>query len=390
MKKILLISVDSFKFPNLPIGKLSTHFKNEGHEIFYMPLKNKHYYKSTVASEFDSQPNHVIDASDYDETYISKIYNYSSDVIIENCDNVYRGGSGYFMDNVNQPDLPSEIESCRVDYTLWPHLSHIIDNGKLCPITYGFLVKGCFRNCYFCYATKLNGRYREVNSLSKLTDNYKIKHLILYDDNFLNHKNIEQFLDELIYYDIKLLFNRGVDVRLMTDDIAKRLTRVKHGLSERWANPSISLDRIRDIKLISQKYEILLPYIKPNEWRVSIYFDWQKESFLNVLTRIQWAFDRKLSPLFSPDYTYHNKSELFKKVIKFLFDYTSIVFYNCKPESALDLSKKYKNASAGLFLGGHCKPFYFETYKSIEDWAKKINYPSYKQYLDIINNNLDV
>jgi len=107
-------------FPNIALMKLSSWHKSKGDE-------------TEIA----------IPMMPYDKIYISKVFTDTPDIeTIFNCNNVIRGGAGYDLDN----KLEYDVEHSYPDYDLYG-----IKNTA-----YGFLSRGCPRNCSFamCPNTK--------------------------------------------------------------------------------------------------------------------------------------------------------------------------------------------------------------------------------------------
>jgi len=90
-----------------------------------------------------------------------------------------------------------------------------------------FASRGCLRRCGFCSVPKLEGR---PNSLR-----YGIRHLIypghkrviLWDNNILGNSNWRDVFDELIELGLEVDFNQGLDARLVTDEVAERIGRIR-------------------------------------------------------------------------------------------------------------------------------------------------------------------
>lgn len=87
-------------------------------------------------------------AKQYDLVYKSRVFTdtYSKDTIqVSNADKVIQGGTGYGPGK----NLPYEIEHIRPDYFLYP---------RFLGTAYGFLSRGCPRNCGFCIVSGKEGR----------------------------------------------------------------------------------------------------------------------------------------------------------------------------------------------------------------------------------------
>ena len=123
--KIGLIDVDSHNFPNLYLMKLSAYHKAAGDTVeWWRPFRR------------------------YDIVYKSRVFTdtYSKDEItVRNAARVIKGGTGYGTDNA----LPYDVEHTRPDYSLYPQFS---------GTAYGFLSRGCPRNCGFCIVSGKEGR----------------------------------------------------------------------------------------------------------------------------------------------------------------------------------------------------------------------------------------
>lgn len=190
--KVGLIDVDSHNFPNLPLMKLSEWHKEHGDQVeWWNGLKH------------------------YDRVYMSKVFDdtYSQDehhVIM--ADEIVRGGTGYCLHN----KLPDEVEHTYPDYSLYG----ITDKA------YGFLTRGCPRNCPFCIVSEKEGKVsRQVADLSEFyRGRAEIK---LLDPNITSHKNCENLFEELVQTRARIDFTQGIDVRALTDKECDQLNRMK-------------------------------------------------------------------------------------------------------------------------------------------------------------------
>lgn len=205
--KIGLYDVDSRKFPNLPLMKISAYHKSLGDEV-----------------EFIEFVNH------YDKVYVSKIFGdeYTSmDMTCINADEIIYGGTGFAITvedgkEVFQKDkhknLPPEIEHQYPDYSLYPNLT----KNK----AFGFLTRGCCNDCGFCCVSKKEGKCSiKVADLSEWWNGQK--EIVLLDPNILACKDRKELLQQLIDSGAKVDFTQGLDARFITKDIAKMLAQIK-------------------------------------------------------------------------------------------------------------------------------------------------------------------
>lgn len=186
--RVGLIDVDSHNFPNLALMKLSAYHKGRGDSVEWW--------------------NGLLH---YDVVYKSKVftddYSFDPDFCI-NADEIIKGGTGY--DLVNK--LPDEIEHSRPDYGLY-----YIKNTA-----YGFLTRGCPRNCPFCIVSEKEGKTRTVADLSEWWNGQS--NIVLMDSNITASKDCEKHFDTLIKSKAKINFEGGgLDVRFLTDKGADQL-----------------------------------------------------------------------------------------------------------------------------------------------------------------------
>ena len=152
----------------------------------------------------------------YDILYMSKIFNFTpDDLTIYNADIVIKGGTGYDLASA----LPEEIDRTYPDYSLY---STIPDD-----VAYGFLTRGCPNKCKWCVVPKKEGTIRPYMDVDEIATETRRK-LVLMDNNILAAgdyctEQLTKIIDRGYYVD----FNQALDARLVTDDYAKLLARVK-------------------------------------------------------------------------------------------------------------------------------------------------------------------
>ena len=203
--RIGLISVDNHNYPNLAMMKISAFHKQRGDDVgWYMPFDDR-----------------------YDKVYVSKVFSFSDDYdLCINADEVVRGGTGYAikMENgkeVYHPELDKpldyEVEHIMPDYSLYP---------QYCKDTaYGFLTRGCPRNCSFCIVGKKEGLCSvKVADLSEFWCGQK--NIVLNDPNILACRDWEELLLQLEQSKANIDFNQGLDIRLMTEEKAMAIAKL--------------------------------------------------------------------------------------------------------------------------------------------------------------------
>lgn len=228
--KIGLIDVDGHNFPNLALMKLSAYHKANGDTVdWYEPLFGH-----------------------YDKVYMSKVFTFTSDYeYFIDADEVIKGGTGYKLyDKV----LPEEVDRTFPDYTIYPQYDFAI----------GFLTRGCIRKCPWCVVPKKEGAlkpYCDWKSI-KRADSDKI---VFMDNNVLaSEYGIEQ-MKSMVGQDVKIDFNQGLDARLITDEIAELLSRLK------WISTiRLACDTSQMIPIVEKAVQKLGKYgVKP--YRIFVY-----------------------------------------------------------------------------------------------------------------------
>ena len=188
--KIGLIDVDGHNFPNLALMKISAWHKSQGDSV-----------------------NWWIGFEHYDRVYMSKVFTFTPD--IDTCimaDEVVKGGTGYDLEN----KLPLEIENMYPDYSLY----------GITDTAYGFLTRGCPRNCPFCIVGEKEGlKSVQVAELWNFWNGQK--EIKLLDPNITAFKECDRLFQDLIDSKAWVDFTQGLDIRLMTDKKANLLNQMK-------------------------------------------------------------------------------------------------------------------------------------------------------------------
>ena len=271
MNKILLVDVDS-KIPNLALMKLSTYYKNLGYNIIlnrlsltYYPNKNK---------------ERIIDGKGFEKVFVSTIYRINKNKIkVINCNEVQFGGVGHELTK----KLPKEIDDLDEDYSIYP------ENDK----SYGFITRGCIRNCYFCVVPKKEGKIYKYRNIDQIV---KHKEVILMDNNILAFKNHKKILKELIDKKIRCQFNQGLDIRLIDDENAELLSKLRY-----IGNYIFAFDDLRLEKIIEEKLKILKKYIK-SDWRIKMFlYCHPRMQLKDIVYRVNWCKRNRVLPYLMRD-----------------------------------------------------------------------------------------
>lgn len=190
--KIGLIVVDS-KHPNLALMKISKWHKLRG--------DNVEWYDGI---------------SHYDKVYSAKVFTFTPDYgYFINSDKVEKGGTGYDLHKA----LPEEIDRLQPDYTIYPKID--------AKTAYGFLTRGCPNRCRWCVVPEKEGDVHPY--MDDIAAGGRTK-FILMDSNILaSGYGLEQ-IEKIVKRKYRVDFNQALDARLVNEDAAKLLAKV------RWLN----------------------------------------------------------------------------------------------------------------------------------------------------------
>lgn len=216
--KIGLIDIGN-KLPNLALMKLSTYYKSQGCEVFlneFAPDSVDEVFCSVVFSK--------------DRARAEKLQHVFPKITL--------GGPGWSVDP--QHDLPPHIETCRPDFDLYapeaiyPHLKgkmtveqKLVKAQGIVNAGLGYTARGCVRQCPFCIVPQKEGRLHQVAEIKDLI-NPRSNVITLLDNNLSADPYAIEKLNEIRQRGLTVNITQGIDIRLMTDDLAHALSQVKH------------------------------------------------------------------------------------------------------------------------------------------------------------------
>ena len=184
----------------------------------------------------------MFDMYDTDIFYESKIFTFSPDFNYYPVGaKIFRGGTGIDV----KSQLPTEIESItELDYSLYHD----------CDYSIQFLSRGCIRKCPFCVVPIKEGIIHQVKPLEL---NPNGKWVMLLDNNLFACPQWRENIEILRSYNQPISFTQGLDLRIMTEEMAKALSTVKI------KQVYVAWDNYEDKDIVLHGLDILLKYIKP-------------------------------------------------------------------------------------------------------------------------------
>lgn len=273
--KIGLIDVDGHNYPNLPLMKISAWHKAKGDLVeWYDPFLGL--------------------VEEYDKVYMSKVFSFTPDYDRPiYAKEIEKGGTGYCIEMVDgkeifhkerNKNLPKEIEHIYPDYSIYPEQTK--------DTAYGFLTRGCPRDCNFCIVKDKEGLCsHKVADLSEFWRGQK--NIELLDPNLLACKEWKDLLQQLIDSKAKVNFNQGLDIRMMNEEKAEMLNQIPiKAIHFAW-------DRYEDKDLILPKFKVFRKKSKVNPHDLQVYVlvgDRQRKVTEQDLYRIYWLRDNGYAP----------------------------------------------------------------------------------------------
>jgi hypothetical protein len=230
-------------FPNLALMKISSYYKN--------------IMGCTTKLLLDYNDLHK-----YDKVFISKVFSKTKvpEIALKST-NVEIGGTGFFGEHAKPLDF--EIEHSMPDYHLYDeYVKTRIASGekrkkfsKYLDFSIGFTTRGCFRKCEFC----VNKKYDRVERHAKVSEflDKTRRYISLWDDNILGFSGWREIFKELEDTKKRFHFKQGLDIRLLTEEKAEVLSKVKYHKDFIFA-----FDDIKDREVIERNLAIWRSYCK--------------------------------------------------------------------------------------------------------------------------------
>ena len=235
--RVALVDVDGHNFPSLPLMKLSAWHKQDGDTVeWYDPL-----------TAWKDQPDLV---------YMSKVFTFTPDYPHPvSGRTIVKGGTGYHYPDGGLP-LPLGVEHIYSDYSLYPDLCR--------DTAYGFLTRGCPRGCDFCIVEKKEGKCStKVADLSEFWNGQK--NIVLLDPNMFACREWKDLSQQLIDSGAWVDFSQGCDIRLMTEEKAEYIRRMKiKQIHFAW-------DRYEDREKIITKFKMFQELTGWGRWKMTVY-----------------------------------------------------------------------------------------------------------------------
>lgn len=203
MADVRLTQLDG-RLPNLALMRLSAHHKSLGDTV--------HFYRT---------PYRQLGEPDYGVVYGSAIFDYTAERVErfkKEFPAAVIGGTG----SGSSITVEAVVGECTaLDYEPWPDFTASI----------GFTQRGCRFKCAFCVVPKKEGAPKAEATIADIwrgAGHPKTIHLL--DNDFFGQPKVEwkARLAEVREGGFRVCFNQGINVRVITDEIAAELASVQY------------------------------------------------------------------------------------------------------------------------------------------------------------------
>ena len=261
--KIALVDVDSHNFPNLVLMKLSSWHKNRGDEVILMSAESALREENLIFK--------------YDKIYGACVFSGQEEILSElESRGVHVGGTGTRYREI----LPHEVEHIMPDYSLY----------GITDTAYGFLTRGCPRNCPFCVVAQKEGRksYKVADVSEWWCGQENIK---LIDPNLLACDEHLNLLRQLAETGAHIDITQGLDARLLTAKNIELINELKIKILHfAWDNPrdnfiKTALSNFKKLSKVKDSRKLIV-YVLVNYW----------SSRAEDLYRIYWLRENGFEP----------------------------------------------------------------------------------------------
>lgn len=248
---VLLVNIDSIKIPNLALAKIEMYHNLKGDKVYH----RNGDFKPDLFTPFEKVYVSVVFKENIQKALFWKNYN----AVI--------GGSGFDVSS----KLPAEIDC------LTP------------KINIGFSTRGCNNLCSFCIVHKKEGKIEPVADLYDIWDG-KTKEVTFLDNNILQlPEHFKLISNQAQKENLRIDFNQGLDIRLITDEIAFLLSKMK------MKRIRFALDHNSLIPLVTEKLKILKKYMPKFEFSFYVLVGYDT-NWLQDMERLNFLKENKCVP----------------------------------------------------------------------------------------------
>jgi hypothetical protein len=227
--------------------KASTYYKSLGYNIKLIHGELLNEYNK----EFERGLSIVSNAHKEffpDIVIKSKVFTWTKDKNLYSNGEYLQGGTGIDITKKINPDIDRSYPDYNLYNGLYRKFSLKFEDAGI-----GFITRGCYRNCPFCFIPEKEGmihEYMKIEDFKKPDSN----NLILLDNNIIAHKHglseIERMKEMGLYVD----FNQGLDPHIISR--SSKVAKLLSGLN--WINMTrLACDEQKDKEALKQAVALL-------------------------------------------------------------------------------------------------------------------------------------
>ena len=156
----------------------------------------------------------------YDAVYGSAIFQWTSrsaQRLKEVFPNAVVGGTGTNESHTVEQALGTGVYE-HYDYSIYPRYEFSL----------GFTQRGCRLNCGFCVVPAKEGKPQSVNTIKDIWREGTPRCVVLLDNDFFGQSQWQARVDELCEGGFKANFNQGINVRMITAEVAAAIASVRY------------------------------------------------------------------------------------------------------------------------------------------------------------------
>lgn len=285
--KVRITHIDG-SLPNLALMRLASWHRCRGDEVFFSRSVSRELFEP-----------------EYDKVYGSAIFKWSNHAITRfqaEFPQAQIGGTGTGLPTTVEQVIGQDWE--QYDYSIYPWFKPSI----------GFTQRGCRLKCSFCVVPNKEGRNRSQNSIYTIwRGEPHPRQLHLLDNDFFGQPDWRERAREIIEGDFQVCFNQGINVRLITEDGAAELAKMRY-MDDSFKTRRIytAWDNRKDEAIFKRGIDMLLRVgIRPKHIMVYMLCGyWPGETMDDVMYRFQTMKTIGLMPY---PMVYDNSNKTLKK-----------------------------------------------------------------------------
>lgn len=261
------------KLPNIALAKLVAWHRRQGDRVL-----------------FSTSPTREAHEPAYHKVYGSVIFASSAAALAKFQDafpNAMVGGTG----SANKGTIEDILgDFSEMDYSPWPDFKASI----------GFTQRGCRLACKFCVVPAKEGRPVPVATIADIWRGPgQPKKIHLLDNDFFGNPLWRERIEEIRDGDYKVCFNQGINVRILTNEIAQALSTIEYRDDDfQRRRLYTAWDNIGDARIFFRGVDRLeAAGIPPTHLMAYMLVGWDpKETWHSIFLRLNMMKDRGIRP----------------------------------------------------------------------------------------------